>query len=77
MPRNETKIYLGQKLKEIRTSKNISTREMARFLNIDFQKVQKIEKGKIRLNREYLSKICEKLNIDIEKFINNNFSSSI
>ena len=45
-------------------------REMARSLNIDFQKVQKIEKGKIRLNREYLPKICEKLDISLNDYIN-------
>ena len=77
LPRKETKLYLGQKLKELRLLNNISMREMAKYLNIDFQKIQKIEKGKIRLNKEYLPKICKRLNINIEKFINNNFSSSI
>ena len=77
LPRNETKLFLCQRLKELRILNNISMREMAKYLNIDFQKIQKIEKGKIRLNKEYLYKICERLNINIEKFINNNFSSSI
>lgn len=77
LPRNKTKLFLGQRLKELRLSQNILMREMARYLNIDFQKLQKIEKGKIRLNKEYLYKICERLNINIEKSINNNFSSSI
>ena len=77
LPRNETKLFLGQRLKELRILNNISMREMVRYFNIDFQKIQKIEKGKIKLNKEYLYKICERLNINIEKFINNNFSSSI
>ena len=77
LPRNETKLFLGQRLKELRILNNISMREIARYFNIDFQKLQKIEKGKIKLNKEYLYKICERLNINIEKFINNNFSSSI
>lgn len=45
-------------------------REMARSLNIDFQKAQKIEKGRIRLNREYLPRICEKLNLSLNDYMN-------
>lgn len=45
-------------------------REIARYLNIDFQKAQKIEKGKIRLNREYLPRICEKLNLSLNDYMN-------
>lgn len=71
LPRNETKLYLVQRLKELRILNSISMREMASYLNTNFQKLQKIEKGKIRLNKEYLYKICERLNIDIEKFIMN------
>ena len=71
LPRNETKLFLGQRLKELRILNNISMREMARYLNIDFQKLQKIEKGKIRLNKEYLYKICERLNIDVKNFVSN------
>ena len=71
LPRNETKLFLGQRLKELRILNNISMREMARYLNIDFQKIQKIEKGKIRLNKEYLYKICERLNIDVKNFVSN------
>lgn len=71
LPRNETKLYLGQRLKELRILNSISMREMASYLNTNFQKLQKIEKGKIRLNKEYLPKICERLNINIEKFIMN------
>ena len=71
LPRNETKLFLGQRLKELRILNNISMREMARYLNIDFQKLQKIEKGKIRLNKEYLYKICERLNMNVENFIMN------
>lgn len=44
-------------------------REMARSLNIDFQKAQKIEKGRIRLNREYLPRICEKLNLSLNDYM--------
>ena len=71
LPRNETKLFLGQRLKELRILNNISMREMARYFNIDFQKIQKIEKGKIRLNKEYLYKICERLNIDVKNFVSN------
>ena len=71
LPRNETKLFLGQRLKELRILNNISMREMAKYLNIDFQKIQKIEKGKIRLNKEYLYKICERLNIDVKNFVSN------
>lgn len=45
-------------------------REIARYLNIDFQKAQKIEKGRIRLNREYLPRICEKLNLSLNDYMN-------
>ena len=71
LPRNKTKLFLGQRLKELRILNNISMREMAKYLNIDFQKIQKIEKGKIRLNKEYLYKICERLNIDVKNFVSN------
>ena len=47
LPRNETKLFLGQRLKELRILNSISMREMARYLNIDFQKIQKIEKEKL------------------------------
>lgn len=45
-------------------------REIARYLNIDFQKAQKIEKRRIRLNREYLPRICEKLNLSLNDYMN-------
>lgn len=45
-------------------------REIARYLNIDFQKAQKIEKGRIRLNKEYLPRICEKLNLSLNDYMN-------
>lgn len=45
-------------------------REIVRYLNIDFQKAQKIEKGRIRLNREYLPRICEKLNLSLNDYMN-------
>ncbi len=45
-------------------------REIVRYLNIDFQKAQKIEKRRIRLNREYLPRICEKLNLSLNDYMN-------
>ena len=45
-------------------------REIAKYLNIDFQKAQKIEKGRIRLNREYLPRICKKLNLSLNDCMN-------
>ncbi|WP_300438285.1 helix-turn-helix transcriptional regulator [Christiangramia sp.] len=38
-------IYFGKKLKEIRTSKNLTYRKLAQRCDIDYSHISKIEKG--------------------------------
>ena len=61
---------IGQRIKEIAESKNISAKELADHIGRTRQAVYDIYRGKVSVNVELLSKICEKLNIEMpELFI--------
>jgi len=61
---------IGQRIKEMAESKNISAKELADHIGRTRQAIYDIYRGKVSVNVEMLSKICEKLNIEMpELFI--------
>lgn len=47
---NDTDIFVGSRLREVRRSKNISQKQLAEKLNLTFQQIQKYEKGINRIS---------------------------
>lgn len=60
--------HIGQKLKALRTLKNITQEELAISLGITFQQVQKYETGSNRISATRLYAIAKKLDVNIVDF---------
>lgn len=55
--------YLGEKIRLLRTEKNLLLRQMAAYLEVDTAHVSKLERGERRATREQVRKIAEFLNV--------------
>ena len=60
----------GNRLKEWRTSKGLSQKEVALTLGIDAPMYSRVEKGERRIKRETLTKVAELYGISIKTLIN-------
>ncbi len=67
--KDEFYLKLGNKIKELRLKNNISQRELADELGLEFQNIQKFEKGKNRTSLFVLCGMCKVFNVDIEYFM--------
>lgn len=65
---NQEKI--GQTIKEIRKSNNLTQAEFAEKYNVSYQAVSKWENGKNMPDMSLLKQICEDYNIDINNLLN-------
>jgi transcriptional regulator with XRE-family HTH domain len=54
----------GEKLKELRESKNLSQREVGAAISVDAAFISKAEKGEKRISRDHLEKLSLFLGID-------------
>lgn len=61
-------IYVGDKIRQIRTIRHISQEELGNIVNLNKQAVSRIEKGIRRVSYSELVKIAEFLNEPIETF---------
>lgn len=65
-----TKKQLGQKIKKIRKSKNITQEKLAEIIGVDFGYISKLEVGQNFPSIQTLNKIADALETDISSFFN-------
>lgn len=69
---NNKRIVLGMNLKKIRENKNISLANLSREINIDSQRIRRLEKGlTVKIDVTLLIKICDILEIDLIELLEN------
>ena len=64
---------LGEKIKLLRKSKNLTQNELGKLLNVSFQAVSKWEKNVSQPDIETIKKICEIFEINVDNFLKDNF----
>lgn len=60
--------YIGSKIKEFRTRKNIGQEELAEFLNTTSQTISRYELGQRKTNNDILFDLAEYFNVSINDF---------
>ena len=65
---------LGEKIKLLRKSKNLTQNELGKLLNVSFQAVSKWEKNVSQPDIETIKKICEIFEINVDDFLKDNFT---
>ncbi|MEM6602627.1 MAG: helix-turn-helix transcriptional regulator [Pseudomonadota bacterium] len=65
----EMDIYIGEKIREYRILKGLTQEELAPYLGVTFQQLQKYEKSTNRITASKLYIIAEVLEIPIESFL--------
>lgn len=54
---------VGEKIREIRTRKNVSIEELANECEVDYSQVHRMELGKVNFSISYLNKISSALGV--------------
>lgn len=60
--------FIGKKIKEFRTKKNITQEELGEFLNTTSQTVSRYESGKLKTNQDILYKLAEYFKVSVNDF---------
>lgn len=61
---------VGKRLKDIRTSKQLTQTEVAKKIGVTFQQIQKYENGINALSLKKMLKLCEAMSIHYRYFCN-------
>jgi putative transcriptional regulator len=69
MNKSETLINLGQKIRTIRMSKNMTQIELANKIGKDHPSINKLEKGKVNPSYIFLQEVAEGLELEINDLI--------
>lgn len=69
MGKNPVDVHIGQRLQELRKSKNMTLQEMAELLGVKYQQVQKYEKATNRLSMSRAFDICNLLGVKFDYFL--------
>ncbi len=64
------KKYIGKFISNIREEKKLTQEELAKSLGVSKRKIQKIEKGKFKINSDVIIPLCNELKISIYEFLN-------
>lgn len=67
---------IGKRLKEIRKQKGLTQEQLVEKMGVSIAYLSKIETGKVHINLERLSQICEILNVSEGKILNGTSNSS-
>jgi transcriptional regulator with XRE-family HTH domain len=67
---NDLRLRLGEKIEELRSSKNLGVREFALIAEIEHHQLINIEKGRVDLRLKTLRKIAIGLDIEIQELFN-------
>lgn len=68
MEKNPDLIVLGNRIKEVRLSKNMTQFELASALGKDHSSIARIEAGRINPSYLYLRDLAKGLGVDIKEF---------
>lgn len=60
---------LGARLKEIRTQKNLSLRQLGHIVDKDAQSISRVEMGEINPSIYYLVELCQALEVDLSEVL--------
>jgi len=60
---------VGNKIREVRLSKNISQEALANDCEVDYSQVNRMELGKVNFSISYLYRIAKALNIDPKELL--------
>jgi transcriptional regulator with XRE-family HTH domain len=60
---------VGEKIREIRSRKNVSIEALANECGVDYSQVNRMELGKVNFSISYLSKIATALGIDPKELL--------
>lgn len=60
---------IGDRIRELRTEKNMLLRQLASFLDLDASIISKVERGDRIIKREYIPKLVEILDADEDELI--------
>ena len=72
MPRiakNITDVRIGTRIRSLRLTRGISQTDLARFMGVTFQQVQKYEKGKSRIAASLLFQLAEEYGVPVDYFV--------
>lgn len=69
MNKSETLINLGQKIRTIRLSKNMTQIELANKIGKDHPSINKLEKGKVNPSYIFLQEVATGLELEINDLI--------
>ncbi|MEZ2337299.1 helix-turn-helix domain-containing protein [Mucilaginibacter sp. RCC_168] len=67
---NDLRLRLGEKIEELRSSKNLGVREFALIAEIEHHQLINIEKGRVDLRLKTLRKIAIGLDIEVQELFN-------
>lgn len=67
---------IGKRLKQARKEKGLTQEQLVEKMGVSIAYLSKVETGKIHINLERLSQICEILNISEGKILNGTSNSS-
>ncbi len=67
-------VHVGQKLRELRTLKDISQEKLAEAVGLTFQQVQKYERGTNRISCSRLSQFADVLDVSVTAFFPDKYS---
>lgn len=65
---------LGEKIKLLRKSKNLTQNELGTLLNVSFQAVSKWEKNASQPDIDTIKKLCEIFEVNVDDFLKDDFS---
>ena len=74
MPRSKNKIlykHIGSRIKNRREELHLSQENVAEKLNVDYRQIYFYESGRSKIHIDYLLKLCELFQVDINYFIGN------
>lgn len=69
LDKNETLIRIGLKIREIRETKKLSIQELADKLDMEYNNVIRIEKGRTNFTIGTLIKIANALDVDLKDIV--------
>lgn len=69
-------LKIGEKIRQIRKTKKLSMKDLARKVGVSFSYIAKMETGQNRINVEVLSKIAKALRVPLDSLLSQNSESS-
>lgn len=69
LDKQETLVGIGSKIRKLRESKNLSIQDLADILDIEYNNVIRIEKGRTNFTIGTLVKIANALEVDLKDIV--------